>query len=155
MIVYGGLLVALLVGKYIIDKLNGESDYSHFNFPYNFSEKQKKLIYEEYLRFDNDRSRGTSQDDIKYAKVVSQNIVKGKYEYTTDGYLNIPTSFKDDYEYLFLGPVEGMAFGEDTKLSQEELLDEAVSDEFYDENEMYEYDDSEVGEIITGDDDDD
>ena len=107
-ILTGLTIVALCIGKIIVDmtETNGCS-YQAFKFPYPFSDKQKGIIKNHYDDYMADSVTAEDLEDAKYYKTIAKNLISGNYELDNEGFLSVPTSMSDDYEYINVGVIKG------------------------------------------------
>ena len=134
LIKYSALVGILVVAKIVIDKFSDRSPYDHLKFTYPLTHTQKSIVLKEYNDAYEKMSKYTGID-YKYYKTVASNIREGKYKYKPDGYLYVPTGFTDDYEYIYVGKVEGIDFDPDYDDSEDntgEPLVDTIDQEYVD-----------------------
>jgi hypothetical protein len=114
-IVLTGLTVAALcMGKIIVDMLeSNDCSYQAFKFSYPFSDKQKKIIKNQYDDYMGDSVTAEDLEDAKYYRTIAKNLISGNYELDGEGFLSVPTSMPDDYEYINVGVIKGYTLDSD------------------------------------------
>jgi hypothetical protein len=78
-IVLTGLTVAALcMGKIIVDMLeSNDCSYQAFKFSYPFSDKQKKIIKNQYDDYMGDSVTAEDLEDAKYYRTIAKNLISG------------------------------------------------------------------------------